>query len=99
MWQDDYEAVNAFDDMLSSINAPMSHWLTMMHPHADQSMQWLTLFTMGRFVRVYNQMRDQGEEPLIAYNSAIASCLSDPQVQQAIANMTQQAVEGGFRGF
>lgn len=96
-WQDDPNALNAFDDMLSSMNASVSHWLTTMHPHSEQSMQWLTLFTLGRFVRVYNQMRDQGEEIMVAYNAALGSVISDPQVQQAIAQMTQAGLERGFQ--
>lgn len=90
-------ALGAFDDMLTSMNQPASAWLTEMHKHAEQSMQWLTLFSLGRFIRVYNQMRDQGEEIVVAYNAALGAVLSDPQVQQAIAQMTQGALERGFQ--
>ncbi len=96
-WMEDPEALNAFDDMLSSMYAPCTHWLTQMHPHSEQSMQWLTLFTMGRFVRVYNQMREQGEEIMVSYNSALGACVADPQVQQAIAQMTRAGLERGFQ--
>lgn len=97
MWMEDSAALGAFDDMLTALNAPMSSWLTEMHKHAEQSMQWMTLFTMGRFVRVYNQMRDQGEEIGVAYNAALGACLSDPQVQEAIAQMTRAGLERGFQ--
>lgn len=96
MWQEDAIALGAFDDMMSSLNQPMSAWLTAMHPHSEQSMQWLTLFTLGRFVRVFNQMRENGEEVMVAYNAALAACVSDPQVQAAIAQMTGQMLDRRF---
>lgn len=98
MWQLDKPTMDAFDDLMCSMYQPLDNWLGNMINHADQSPPWLILFTYGKFVMEYNNQRENGHEPQVAYNMALAFVLSDPQIQALMARFTQQAIDKGLGG-
>lgn len=97
-WMDDKKTMEAFDDLMMSMSQPLDAWLGHMINHADQSPPWLILFTYGKFVIEYDNQRNLGHEPTVAYNMALAFVLSDPQVQALMARFTQQAIDKGLGG-
>lgn len=97
-WMEDKATMEAFDDLMMSMSQPLDAWLGNMINHADQSPPWLILFTYGKFVIEYDNQRNLGHEPVVAYNMALAFVLSDPQVQALLARFTQQAIDKGLGG-
>jgi len=96
-WNDDSKCWNQLDDLMTAMSAPLDGFLTAMFPHAEQSVQWLLLFNgFGAMVKSYNDNRNLGVEPEIAWNAAIASVAADPQIQQVFAQFAQTQFDKGL---
>ena len=98
-WNHDENTMNAFDDLMMSMAQPLDRFLEHMVGHADQSPPWLILFSYGKFVMEYDNQRNLGQEPGLAYNIAMTVVLNDPQIQALLARFTQEAMQRGLGGF
>ena len=79
-WVEDTDVMNAFDDMLFSMKNTVPNFLESIYPHAEPNPQWSLLFTLGRFVHIYNEVRmDDSLNHSDAFHESWIRFLDDPR--------------------
>ena len=94
-WTQDQECWNHIDDLMLSMDAPLTTLLTSLHPHSQPTIQWLMLFRgFGAFVANYNNNRNFGNEPMASFQAAMASVAADPEIQAVMARFAADRFDG-----
>jgi hypothetical protein len=92
----DPSCLEAFDDMMQSLSQPLDRLLEALADHAEQTPQWMMLFSFGKWVIEYDNMRNLGNDCVASYNGALALVLSDPSVQALLQRFVQQGIDKGL---
>ena len=96
-WEEDPEVIQRIDDLMDSIETPMTDLMRAIWPHHEQAPEWLCLSLVAGFVKNYNHARFVDEiDAESSLRIAASIALSNPSLQQMVgeqlANFRTEAV-------
>jgi len=97
-WTKDPHTMAAFHKLIENAESDLIHFLENLHQFTEGNMNYLMVFTLGKFVIECNKNKKSGMTPDDALTEALSLIVTDPAIQNYIANFIGGKIHSGVGG-
>jgi len=99
-WNDDVLFWESLDSFVAIAWLPFNELIDVLHEHQsemDEPTKAILFAGMGGFMRVYARQRQEGQDPLVAFNAAMNTVHHDRRVQAVFGAAANQVVDNAVQ--